>query len=223
MTVRQALTGKGVNTMDLKEVQKYLKDNAGTDEVKNYIKGLVTVDSVKDFISTDAGMKLVQPMIDSNFTKGLETWKTNNLKKLTDVEVEKAISERYPEETPAEKRLKKLESDLIAETSKRLKAEMLMGATAEATSKGLPSNLTKYFVGQDAEGTKAGLLDFESTWKTTLKTAIENEFKKNGRNPNNSNHEKPPEGLYTREQVRAMSPEEAKVNMAKIDKSMPHW
>ena len=33
MTVRQALTGKGVNTMDLKEVQKYLKDNAGTDEV----------------------------------------------------------------------------------------------------------------------------------------------------------------------------------------------
>ena len=162
-------------------------------------------------------------MIDSNFTKGLETWKTNNLKKLTDVEVEKAISERYPEETPAEKRLKKLESDLIAETSKRLKAEMLMGATAEATSKGLPSNLTKYFVGQDAEGTKAGLLDFESTWKTTLKTAIEGEFKKNGRNPNNPNHEKPPEGLYTQEQVRAMSPQEAKANMAKIDKSMPHW
>jgi len=210
--------------MEFKEVQKYLKDNAGTDEVKNYIKGLTTVDSVNEFLNSDAGIKVMQPRLDSNFTKGLETWKTNNLDKITSAEVEKVIKAKYPEETEADKRLRKLELDLTTETGKRIQAEMLMSATADANTKGLPIGLTKYFVGKDAEGTKAGLLDFETSWKGALKSAIENEFKKNGRSPDSGlQKEKEKQGLYTFAQVDKMSQAEVTKNLDKVLLSQKSW
>ena len=158
--------------MDIKEVQEFIKTNAATPEVQEYVKGFITPDGVKGFLDTDEGMKTIQPKLDQYLTKGLDTWKENNVQKLVDAGVEKVVKEKYPEETEEQKRLRKLEGDLLSETGKRQKAEMLMTATQEATAKGLPVDLVKYFVGADLETTKAGLLALEQTWKGTLKTEV---------------------------------------------------
>jgi len=207
--------------MELKEVQEFIKSNAEKPEVQNYIKGFITPDGVKAFIDSDEGQKLIQPKLDQHFTKGLETWKTNNLQKFVDEQVEKVVTAKYPKETEEQKRLHKLETDLANETGKRLKAEMLMTAATEATTKGLPSALVKYFVGSDQDSTKAGLLEFEQTWKNALKSEVDKVFKQYGRLPDKGQQE--PAGLFTQADVQKMSQNEVLVNREKIHQSMKHW
>jgi len=210
--------------MELKEVQKYLKDNAGAEDVKDYVRGFITPDEVKNFLSSDAGTKIMQPLIDSNFTKGLETWKTNNLKKLTDIEVEREINERYPAETATEKRLKSMESDLNSEKKKRIKAELKTTALAEATKEGLPTNLVDFFIGEDEDSTKAGMAEFKTTWNASLGKAVEGKFKDGGRNPNNTTQKNTSQdGLYTVDEVKKMSQSEVLKNLDKITKSQATW
>jgi hypothetical protein len=207
--------------MELKEVQEFIKSNAEKPEVQNYIKGFITPDGVKSFIDSDEGQKLIQPKLDQYFTKGLETWKTNNLTKIVDEQVNKVVLEKYPKETEEQKRLHKLETDLMNETSKRQKAEMLMTATSEASAKGLPATLVKYFVGNDLDSTKAALLDYEQAWKNAMKTEIDKVFKQYGRLPDKGSPD--PAGLFTKADVEKMSQSEVQVNMKKIHESMKHW
>ena len=207
--------------MDIKEVQEFIKTNADKPEVKEYVKGFITPDGVKSFIESEEGMKVVQPKLDQYFTKGLETWKTNNLQKIVDEQVNKVVTEKYPTETEEQKRLHKLETDLLAETSKRQRAEMLMSATSEANKKGLPADLVKYFVGNDENSTKAALQDFEAQWKAALTGEVDKTFKKFGRQP--ENNQSKPEGLFSMEDVKKMSPAEEKANHSKVLESMQYW
>lgn len=206
--------------MELKDVQGFIESNKTNPEVQNYIKGFITPDGVKGFLETEDGQKIIQPRLDQHFTKGLETWKTNNLQKVIDAEVDKVVKEKYPAETEEQKRLRKLETDLQMETSKRMRAELLNLAVEEATKKGLPVDLVKHFVGQDEDSTKAQIQEFETTWKNSLKTEIEKVFKQYGRAPEQNNDMA---GLYTREDVAKMTQAEVNQNLDKIRKSMAKW
>jgi hypothetical protein len=207
--------------MELKEVQDFIKANADKEEVKNYVKGLTTPDGIKAYIESEEGQKLIQPKLDQNFTKGLETWKTNNLQKIIDEQVNKVITEKYPKETEAEKRLHKLETDLQAETGKRKKAELMTNAISEATAKGLPVGLVKFFVGEDPDSTKAALLEYEQNWKNAMKTEVDKVFKQFGRTPETNPN--PTEGLYSKADVAKMTQQEVNLNREKILKSMKSW
>ena len=206
--------------MELKDVQGFIDSNKTNPEVQNYIKGFITPDGVKGFLDTEDGQKVIQPKLDQHFTKGLETWKTNNLQKVIDAEVEKVVKEKYPAETEEQKRLRKLETDLQNETSLRKRAELLNKAVEEATRKGLPVDLVKHFIGQDEDSTKAQLQELETTWKNSLKTEIEKVFKQYGRAPEQNNDLA---GLYTREDVAKMTQAEVNQNLEKIRQSMTKW
>lgn len=207
--------------MELKEVQEFIKQNAEKDEVKNYVKGFITPDGIKTYLDSDDGNKLIQPKLDMHFTKSLETWKANNLKKLTDEAVNTAIKEKYPEETAEQKRIKQLEKDFITEKESRVRSEMTMKAITEATQKGLPVELVTYFVGKDDDSTKAALQAYEKVWKETLTKAIEEKFKKLGRTPEKGDSSE--EGLLTKEEVSKMSVDEIRKNMDKVKKSQARW
>ena len=207
--------------MELKEVQEFIKTNADKPEVQNYIKGFVTPDGVKAFIDSDEGQKLIQPKLDQHFTKGLETWKSNNLQKAVDEQVNKIITEKYPNETEEQKRLHALETDLAAEKSKRKRAELMNSAMSEATAKGLPGELVRYFVGEDPDSTKAALLEFEQHWKGTLKSEVDKVFKQFGRTPEKNNDDM--QGLFTKADVDKMTQKDVLLNREKILKSMAKW
>ncbi len=206
--------------MELKEVQEFIKTNAEKPEVQNYIKGLITPDGVKTFIDSEEGQKLIQPKLDQYFTKGLETWKTNNLTKIVDEQVSKVVLEKYPKETEEQKRLHKLETDLMSEKSARQKAELFNKAMTEATKLGIPPDLVEYFIGQDEESTKAGIQKFNAVKTEWLKTEVDKVFKQYGRVPEKTTEAT---GLYTQAEVAKMSQQEVRKNRDKIHESMKHW
>lgn len=168
--------------MPLGQIKQLIDQNKDNQEVQNYLKGLnpITPEGVTAFLDTEAGKKVLQPRLDSHFTKGLDTWKNNNLSGLLDEEIKK----KFPGETEEQKRLRNLEDELTKERQARLKSELVNKATTLATQKGLPVEIISYFVGQDEETTTNNLTALENIWQQALEKAVEAKFKDSGRSPN---------------------------------------
>lgn len=194
-------------------MNKEIKDWLESEEGKAYIEGLITPDRVKTFLDTDEGKKVIQPSIDKNFAKGLETWKANNLTKI----IEDEIAKKFPEETEEKKELRKLRDEIASERKARLRETLRNKALSEATQKNLPVEIVDYFVGEDDDTTKSNLIRFEETWHNAIKNAVEGKFKEGGRTP--AKTEPDPQG-YSREQLMKMSPEEINANWDAIEKRL---
>ncbi len=168
--------------MTLEELKQFIEANKDNQEVQNYLKGLypLTPEGVTAFLNTEDGKKLLQPKLDAHFTKGLETWKSNNLASLLDDEIKK----KFPGETEDQKRMRKLEDELANEKNARIRSELVNKATTLATQKGLPVELVAYFVGQDEDSTVNNLTAVESIFQTHIQKAVEEKFKDSGRAPN---------------------------------------
>ena len=164
--------------MTLEELKQFLEDNKDNEEVQKYLEGLYIVPKkVKTFLETDAGKKLIQPMLDSYFTKGLESWKEKTMPGL----IEEEIKKKFPDETEEQKRLRKLEEELAKERQARAKSELINKATTLATQKGLPVEVVHYFVGQDEEETVNNLTALENIWQSNIEKVVSEKFKENGR------------------------------------------
>ena len=167
--------------MTFEELKKFLEENKDNKEVMTYLRGLIlTPEGVNTFLGTEEGKKLLQPKLDAHFTKGLETWKSNNLSTLLDEEIKK----KFPDETEDQKRMRKLEEELANEKNARIRSELVNKATTIVTQKGLPVELVAYFVGQDEDTTVNNLTAVESIWQQNLEKAVEAKFKESGRAPN---------------------------------------
>ncbi|MFD4417644.1 MULTISPECIES: DUF4355 domain-containing protein [Bacillus] len=163
----------------LDEVKKFLEENKENEEVKSYLNELsaVSADKVNGFLDTEEGKRLIQPRLDSHFTKGLDTWKANNLDALVDAKVK----ELYPEETEEQKRIRKLEKELEDQKSAAQREKLLNKAVSYASEKQLPADVVEFFIGEDEESTMKNLGAFEEKYSAALQKAIESKFQENGR------------------------------------------
>lgn len=162
----------------LEDVKAFISSNKELPDLQAYIKTEVLNQSlVKDYLDTPEGMKVLQPRLDSHFTKSLETWKTNNLDGLIDQEVRK----RNPEKTPEQIELEKLRKEIEQERADRLRADLKAKALGVAQEKGLPTDLVEYLIANDEETTIANLEKYETVHKSVIENAISQEFKANGR------------------------------------------
>ncbi|PRS02368.1 hypothetical protein C6W22_20915 [Bacillus atrophaeus] len=163
----------------LEEVKKFLEENKENEEVKSYLNELsaVSADKVNGFLDTDEGKRLIQPRLDSYFTKGLETWKSNHLDGLVDSKVK----ELYPEETEEQKRIRKLEKELEDQKTAAQREKLLNKAVSYASEKQLPADVVEFFIGEDEDSTMKNLGVFEEKYTAALQTAIDGKFKENGR------------------------------------------
>lgn len=167
--------------MNLEEVKKFFEENKEDEAVKGYLEELQTVsaDKVEGFLKTYEGKKLLQPILDKNFNKGLETWKTNNLEKLIDDEVKK----RNPDQTPEQKKIAELEKLIEDEKSARMREALVNKALKAAKEKGLPDGIVDFFVGADEETTLSNLDHLETVFNKAVTDAVNVKFKESGRNP----------------------------------------
>lgn len=167
--------------MNLEEVKKFFEENKEDEAVKGYLEELQTVsaDKVEGFLKTYEGKKLLQPILDKNFNKGLETWKTNNLEKLIDDEVKK----RNPDQTPEQKKIAELEKLIEDEKSARMREALVNKALRVAKEKGLPDGIVDFFVGADEETTLSNLDHLETVFNKAVTDAVNVKFKESGRNP----------------------------------------
>jgi hypothetical protein len=160
---------------NFKEVTDYFETNKDSEEVKGYIGGLnpVTPDRATAFLDTEDGKRLLQPKLDTYHSKSLESWKTNNVPKLVDEEVNK----RFPKADPRDIALAKITSDFEAMKNEAARKDLTFKALKTATEKKLPTDLIDFFVGNDEETTSKNLEKFIATM-AAHDEAIKTEFAK---------------------------------------------
>ena len=158
---------------NIAEIQAYIEANKDKPEVSSYIGGFITSDRVNQFLEGEDGKKILQPRLDTYHSKGLESWKTNNLNKLVDEEVNK----RFPKADPRDIALAKITSDFEAMKNEASRKDLTNKALKTAQEKKLPTDLIDYFVGNDEETTNKNLEKFIATM-AAHDEAIKTEFAK---------------------------------------------
>ncbi|NOL32680.1 DUF4355 domain-containing protein [Bacillus altitudinis] len=192
--------------MNLEEVKQFLEQQKETPEVKSYLNELsaLSEDKVRQFLDTDGGKKVLQPRLDQHFTKGLETWKANNLDKLVD----QKVKELNPTKNPLEIKVEKLEKTL---KMKEIKEKALVKAHQD----GLPTQLIDFFLSDDSERTEANLNTFKDVFDQHLQNKTKERLKEDGIDPKGSLQQPK---IFTREQLQGLTQEQYKANEEAIDK-----
>lgn len=164
--------------LTFEQIQEALNNN---EELNNKIKlSFITPENVNGFLETSEGKQLLQPKMDSYFSKGLDTWKNNNLQKLIDEEV----SRRNPAETPEQKAIRELQQQMAQANAEKIKAEQIALGQAIASEKGLPTSLVPYFIGDNESDTRTKLNFLEMEYKSTLEKQVESRLKNSNVKPN---------------------------------------
>jgi HD-GYP domain-containing protein (c-di-GMP phosphodiesterase class II) len=174
-TTKDALAG-------MKKIFTDLKDDQ---DVQAYLSELqvVTAERADAFLKTEDGKRFLQPILDQYHSKGLESWKTNNLSKITADAVEKEIQKRYPAETPEQKEVRELRKRVEESEAKAARTELKNKAISLMTTKGLPTELVDSFIGADEAATTANLATLETVFNTHVTKLVEERMKNGGRAP----------------------------------------
>ncbi|NFF59840.1 DUF4355 domain-containing protein [Clostridium botulinum] len=168
---------------ELLKLLETMKDDEDIDEVikkselANKLGGL---DVFKNKIESDKEFKsLIDSIKDQHLTKGLETWKANNLQKLID----EKVKEMYPDEDPKDTELAKLKQEMEDMKKEKVKEQLTNKALKIATEKGLPADLVDFFIGQDEENTNKNLETLEKVFTEKLESTVKERLKDNSYTP----------------------------------------
>lgn len=159
--------------MTIEEIKSEIAKIKDTEEYAQLAKEFVNDTSVKAYLATENGKQILQPINDSYFSKGLETWKSNNLDKL----VNEKIKLLNPEQDERDIAIKDLKAELEEMKATANREKMLNFATKIATEKGLPVNLVSYFIGADEEATKSNLTEFEKAFSSAVAGNVDSKLK----------------------------------------------
>ncbi|MEC3737039.1 DUF4355 domain-containing protein [Bacillus safensis] len=165
--------------MNIEEIKQFLEQNKENEEVKAFVGELsaVSADKVKGFLETEEGKKVLQPRLDQHFTKGLATWKENNLEKI----VEDEVSKRNPSKTPEQLEIEKLRKDMESERNARNREKLVNTALKVADKKMLPKDVIDFFIGENEESTIENLGKLEESFNAAVQAAVDAKFKESGR------------------------------------------
>ena len=159
--------------MTFEELIKQLKQFETTDEYKNFVSGLLNDERVTAYLETENGKKLIQPKLDSHFSRSLETWKTNNLDKL----VNEKIKELNPEADPKDLQIAEIQKELDDMKAESARKTLKNQALIYANKKGLPVDLLDFFIGKDEKATNENLTKFEKAFTDSVGSAVQKKLK----------------------------------------------
>ncbi|WP_102400284.1 DUF4355 domain-containing protein [Haloimpatiens massiliensis] len=168
--------------MQFEEVKNFIEENKETEEVKSYLQELnpLTVEGVKGFIESDANAKSwIDSVKDKHLSKGLETWKTNNLEKMIDEEVKK----RFPEKDEKDIEVEKLRAEVEKMQFEKQREVLTNKAIKIANEKHLPINLVDFFIAENEEVTEKNLSVLESVFSQSVQIEVEKRLKGDGYTP----------------------------------------
>jgi hypothetical protein len=139
---------------NFKEITDYFDTNKDSEDVKNFKSSIVNVDNVKNFLeNNEEGKKYINSYADTRVSKGIETFKQNNLEKLINDE----IAKRNPSTDPKDQALADLQKEMEKMKAESARKDLANKALKVAQEKKIPSDLVNYFVGADEETTKNNL------------------------------------------------------------------
>lgn len=156
------------------EVKSYFEANKDNEEVKGYIKGFISLDGAKNFLeSNEDGKKYLNSYADGKVTKGIETFKQNNLSKLVEEEMRKL----NPQQDPKDLKLQELQNKFEALEKEKVRETLMNKGLKVATEKKLPVDLVNYFLGQDEEATLNNLSALEKSLQSYTQSVRESILK----------------------------------------------
>lgn len=188
--------------MELQEAIKLIKENKDSKEVEELKKEFnplagVTKDNVGEFIENNEVLKSYR---DQYFTKGLETWKQNNLKKIVDEKVKEA----NPEESDEQKQIRELKEMVENERKARQRESLKSYVIKSLNEEDLPLEPADYLIGEDEEQTKTIVEKYKEAIKNDRKKTSEQLLKQNGREPAETPDDS---NVMTKEQAAKMARE----------------
>lgn len=129
----------------------------------------ITLDTVQNFLETnEEGQKWLQSYSDAKVTKGISTWKENNLQ----AEVDEKVKKLYPSEDPRDSEIKKLSMELKEMKNKSSMSEFTGEILKIAAEKKLPQEIVKMLITSDKDKTNSNIQALEEVWNTALKENI---------------------------------------------------
>lgn len=194
--------------MEFNQITAELEKFKDSEDFNNYVGGFVTPDRVNKYLETDDGKKLLQPVLDKYHSKGLESWKQNNLSKLIDEEVKK----RYPEADPKDTELAKLKAEIDSIKAEKSREELKNKATKVLNDKKLPLSIVDFILGNDEDTTNSNIEKLSEVFTSHVNAEVEKRLP-NYQPPNNGSGKT----KLTREAIKSMSSAEMKERMAEID------
>ncbi len=169
--------------MTLEEVKQFLEENKDKEEVQVFLEGLkpkIDVQEIEKLAQGDESIKSwLDSLKDKHLSKGLETWKENNLQGLID----EKVRELNPEKTPQEIELEKIKQQLAKMEREKVYEELKNKALTVATEKGIPTTLIDHFIGEDEDSTLRNLEKFQETMNTFIQGQVEKRLKDNDYKP----------------------------------------
>lgn len=193
--------------MKFEEVKSYINENKETEEVKTYLQELspLTVEGVKDYLTTNQeGKSWIDSVKDKHLSKGLETWKSNNLEKLIDEE----IKTRFPEKDEKEIEVEKLRAEVQKMQLEKQREVLTNKAIKIANDKHLPLSLVDFFIAENEESTVKNLSVLEEVFSKSVQSEVEKRLKGDGYTPPKEDRKQ----TITLDAIKNMSQEEINKN-----------
>jgi hypothetical protein len=149
---------------------EHVEDALKGSELVNKFSGLETFKSkmndgeFKSFMDSEK---------DKHLTKGLETFKTNNLAALVDAEVKK----KYPTKDPNEIAMENMKVELEKMKTESARKDLKTNAMKILSDKKLPTDLVDYFLGADETSTNDNLAKFETILNASVTSLVAEKLK----------------------------------------------
>ncbi|MBU5485968.1 DUF4355 domain-containing protein [Clostridium sp. MSJ-11] len=172
--------------MNLEEIKKWLEENKENVEVRTYLNSFKvepTLEVFKEKLTNDKDFTaFLDSEKDKHLAKGIDTFKTNNLEKLINEEIEK----RFPQQDPKDTELAKLKVEIEKMQKESLRKDLTNKAIKIATDKKLPIELIDYLIGENEESTIENIEKLESVFNTSMETLVAERLKGNSYTPPNN-------------------------------------
>ena len=161
--------------MTFDEIKSELDTFKDTPEYTDYISGLnpLSADRVTEYLNTQEGKQLIQPVLDKNFSKGLESWKSNNLNSLVDSKVK----ELYPDQTPEQKELTEIKAQFKQLQQEAFIKDLTNKALTASAEKGVPQELAKFLIGADETTTLENIDSAKAIFDAVVEKAVTEKLK----------------------------------------------
>ncbi len=153
--------------MDIEQVKEYMELNKDTDlqELSE-----LTVEGVKEFIESDENAKRwFDSVKDKHLSKGLETWKSNNLEGLID----KEIRTRFPQKDEKDIEVEKLRAEVEKMQQEKQREVLTNKALKIANDRNLPIDLVDFFIAENEEVTVENLSVLEDVFSKSVQSEVE--------------------------------------------------
>jgi len=164
--------------MTLEEIKAYLEAQKEDPNIKTYLDSFKvqvqpTLEVFKSKLNDPDFKSFMDSEKDKHLSKGIETFKTNNLEGL----ISARIKELHPDIDPRDTALAKLQAELAEMKAEGLRKELTIKTSKLIQAKKLPLELLDILIGADETATVNNLTSLEKIFNTHVEALVAERLK----------------------------------------------